>query len=224
MFQALFKCDSRTMESDWNHNPFRRHVCWVMSRLSVCLRALLPSLWPIPRSSQPQSHWFPSLLECEWFAVLDLLSGSNRSVSHMSHCAAMNPSGIGFPQSWTLSFITSAQKVPAGRRFYMRGIVLFLLAEQLLLTAFSLQTCLTRLPRQTVDQLNCNQSNFIYMTSSGSPQQIPPHLPLSLASHVHQTPAGLIVQSSILGWHKRREIKSALTDSFCVTKYTGNIL
>lgn len=93
----------------------------------------------------------------------------------------MNPSGIAFPQPWTLSFITSTQKVPVGGRFYMRDIVLFLLAEQLFLTAVSLQTCLTRLPRQTVEQLNCNQSNFIYMTSLGSPQQIiffplPPHL------------------------------------------------
>lgn len=112
-------------------------VCWVMSRLSVCLRALLPTP---PNSSpahpKPQSRWFPSLLECSWFAILDLLSAPNRSVSHISHCAAMNPSGIAFPQSWALSFITAAQKVPAGRCFYMRGIVLFLLAEQLLLTAF----------------------------------------------------------------------------------------
>lgn len=166
------------MKSYWNHDLFRQHVFWLMSHFSLCLCALLPTLWPLPRWSQPQSHWFPSLLECEWFAVLDILSGPNRSASHVSHAAAVNPSGIDSLLSWTLSFITSTQKVPVGQCFYMRGIVLFLLAKQLLLTAFPLQTCLTRLPQQTVEQLHCNQSNIIYMTSSGSPQQIPPLPPL----------------------------------------------
>lgn len=91
--------------------------------------------------------------------------------------------------------------------FYTRGIVLFLLAEQLLLTAFSLQTCFTRLPRQTVEQLNCNPSNFIYMTSSGNPQLSPSPV-FYLASHFSRTPAGLMVQSSILSGYKQTEIKS----------------
>lgn len=72
---------------------------------------LLATLWPLPPAHpNHQSHWFPSLLECGWFAILDLLSAPNRYVSHISHSAAMNPSGIAFPQTWTLSFITSTQK------------------------------------------------------------------------------------------------------------------
>lgn len=122
------------------------HEWWKVTRIGrlsnvtfKCVPARPPShpSGPSPTHPKPQSHWFPSLLECGWFAVLDFLSAPNRSVSHISHCAAMNPSGIAFPQSWALSFITGAQKVSAGRRFYMRGIMLFLLAEQLLLTAFS---------------------------------------------------------------------------------------
>lgn len=179
-----------------------------MSHFSLCL-PFWPNSGPFPSSSQPPKP----LITLSFGMRVICCPGSSQHpklqhVSHISHSAAMDPSGIAFPQSWTLSFITSTQKVPAGCRFYMRGIVLFLLAEQLLLTVFSLQTCLTRLHWQTVEQLNCNQSNFIYMTSLGSPQQIFFPLLVSLASRIRRTPAGLMVQSSILSGYKRTKIKS----------------
>lgn len=142
--------------------------------------ALLATLRPLPLSSQPPKPlipfsfgmrviWRPGSSHCPKLLCESRISlRSNESQWHR------------FSRSPGLCHLSQAhKKLPAGCRFYMHDIVLFSLAEQLLLTAFSLQTCLTTLPQQTVERLNCNQSNFINMTSLGSPQHIfspPPHL------------------------------------------------
>lgn len=179
MFQPVFKCDSCMMESDSNHIVFRRHVCWVMSHFSLCL-----SSWPPSGPSPPLTPTTKAIDSPLFWNAGDLPSwifSAPQTAMWVTYLILQQwiPAALLSRRPGLCHLSQAHKKVPAGCRFYMRGIVLFLFAEQLLLTAFSLQTCLTRLPWQTVEQLNCNQSNFIYMTSLGSPQQIffpPPHL------------------------------------------------